>query len=140
MGEGCKALPQTFLCSFQKSIVTLKHKVTNKNARPRKSPGPAWTYALSVATRQRHVPSRVRKFLCLKPPSIRSHTYCRGQRTVRRGGAFHLTHGRLKRDLSTGARSAPATTNPFHPLKGILKNGNLYFCIKLEFFQTHSFI
>lgn len=49
------------------------------------------TYALSVAIRQRQIPSLVRKFLCLNPPSILSHTYCGRQkrkwdRTKRRQG------------------------------------------------------
>lgn len=35
------------------------------------------THVFSVAMRQRHTPSLVRLFLCLKPPSIRSHTYCK---------------------------------------------------------------
>lgn len=44
-----------------------------------------WTYALSVAIRQRQIPSLVRKFLCLNPPSILSHTYYRRQKKVRQG-------------------------------------------------------
>lgn len=35
------------------------------------------THVFSVAMRQRHTPSLVLLFLCLKPPSILSHTYCR---------------------------------------------------------------
>lgn len=33
------------------------------------------TYVLSVALRQRQIPSRLRKFLCLKPGSSFSQTY-----------------------------------------------------------------
>lgn len=33
------------------------------------------TYVLSVAMRQRHIPSRERKFLCLKPGSNLSQMY-----------------------------------------------------------------
>ena len=33
-------------------------------------------YMLRVEMRQRQTPSLVLLFLCLKPPSIRSHTYC----------------------------------------------------------------
>lgn len=44
------------------------------------------TYALSVAIRQRQIPSLVRKFLCLNPPSILSHTYWGRQERVKRDG------------------------------------------------------
>ena len=77
---GARHLPGRFSTSSYKYTMISKLKVTNTKAWPRKPSGPTQTYALRVATRQRHVPSRVRKFLCLKPPSIRSHTYCRGQR------------------------------------------------------------
>lgn len=77
---GTRHLPGHFSTSSYKYTMISKLKVTNTKAWPRKPSGPTQTYALRVATRQRHVPSRVRKFLCLKPPSIRSHTYCRQQR------------------------------------------------------------
>ena len=35
------------------------------------------THVLSVALRQRQTPSRLRKFLCLKPGRSLSQTYCR---------------------------------------------------------------
>lgn len=34
------------------------------------------THELSVALRHRQIPSRLRKFLCLKPGSSLSQTYC----------------------------------------------------------------
>lgn len=39
------------------------------------------TYTFSVAMRQRQTPSLVLLFLCLNPPSILSHTYCKNNVT-----------------------------------------------------------
>lgn len=119
-----------------------------KKAQPRKPSGPAQTYALSVAMRQTHVPSRVRKFLCLKPPSIRSHTYCREQRTVKReeeetSVAFCLLiRGQQKTDFSIGGiKSVPGATSPFSHLKHMLKRGDFYLYVKFNFFfKIRSFL
>lgn len=95
--------------------------------------GSCQTYALSVAIRQRQMPSRVRKFLCLKPPSILSHTYCRRQRIGeerRRLLQLSLSKGAQKASLLMGAKLVPSSTNTFNPLKSILENDDIYHVTK----------
>ena len=84
----CTVISRNQRCSTQKAkspIVLCRERLKYE----RSVSTSTYTYVLSVVMRQRHTPSLVLVFLCLNPPSIRSHKYCTA--TCKRTHAYKQT-------------------------------------------------